>query len=204
MAPWRRPRTASAGSGLVLSIRLSAWWFAPSDQAGDWSDHVDLSNRLLGDDPAEIIEALAAAAREGASPADLADLQARRRAGHLSAPWRGRRAGYARCYTRRIGNRNGAGRSLGRDPHRARLQAALADDDERQALGIAVLLTGGVDSSTSDSGPLTRHAGSSQASRRLGSLGSRSMTSSIFVAYWTIGRRTTAPYLRGQRQHNDL
>ena len=65
-------------------------------------------------------------------------------------------------------------------------------------------LRGGVDSSTSDSGPLTRHAGSSQASRRLGSLGSRSMTSSIFVAYWTIGRRTTAPYLRGQRQHNDL
>src|SRR5215472_2089103 len=61
----------------------------------------------------------------------------------------------------------------------------------------------GSDSSTSDSGPLTRHAGSSQESRRLGSLGSQSMTSSIFVAYWTIGRRTRVPYLRGQRQHND-
>src|SRR5215467_16258893 len=59
---------------------------------------------------------------------------------------------------------------------------------------------GGFDSSSSDSGPLTRHAGSSQASRRLGSLGSRSMTSSIFVAYWTIDRRTRVPYLRGQSQ----
>jgi hypothetical protein len=45
--------------------------FTTSDQAGDWSDHVALSNRLLGDDPAEIIDALAAAARDGASPADL-------------------------------------------------------------------------------------------------------------------------------------
>jgi hypothetical protein len=45
--------------------------FTPNDQTGDWSDHVALSNRLLGDDPAEIIDALTAAAREGASPADL-------------------------------------------------------------------------------------------------------------------------------------
>jgi len=45
--------------------------FTPSDQTGDWSDHVALSNRLLGDDPAEIIDALTAAAHEGASPADL-------------------------------------------------------------------------------------------------------------------------------------
>ena len=45
--------------------------FTASDQAGDWSDHVALSNRLLGDDPAEIIDALTAAAREGASPTDL-------------------------------------------------------------------------------------------------------------------------------------
>jgi nitrite reductase/ring-hydroxylating ferredoxin subunit len=42
-----------------------------SDQAGDWSDHVALSDRLLGDDPAEIIDALMAAARDGAPPADL-------------------------------------------------------------------------------------------------------------------------------------
>ena len=45
--------------------------FTASDQAGDWSDHVALSNRLLGDDPTEIIDALTAAAREGASPTDL-------------------------------------------------------------------------------------------------------------------------------------
>lgn len=45
--------------------------FKASDQAGDWSDHVALSDRLLGDDPAEIIDALTAAARNGASPADL-------------------------------------------------------------------------------------------------------------------------------------
>src|SRR5262252_2614802 len=45
--------------------------FTASVQASDWSDHVALSNRLLGDDPTEIVDALAAAAREGASPADL-------------------------------------------------------------------------------------------------------------------------------------
>jgi nitrite reductase/ring-hydroxylating ferredoxin subunit len=45
--------------------------FTASDQAGDWSDHVALSNRLLGDDPAEIIDALTTVARDGASPADL-------------------------------------------------------------------------------------------------------------------------------------
>jgi nitrite reductase/ring-hydroxylating ferredoxin subunit len=45
--------------------------FTTSDQAGDWSDHVALSDRLLGDDPAEIINAFTAAARNGASAADL-------------------------------------------------------------------------------------------------------------------------------------
>src|SRR5215468_5606680 len=45
--------------------------FTASKRAGDWSDHVPLSNRLLGDDPGELIEALTAAAGEGASPADL-------------------------------------------------------------------------------------------------------------------------------------
>jgi nitrite reductase/ring-hydroxylating ferredoxin subunit len=45
--------------------------FAASDDACDWSDHVTLSESLLGDDPAAIIEALTAAARDGASPADL-------------------------------------------------------------------------------------------------------------------------------------
>jgi nitrite reductase/ring-hydroxylating ferredoxin subunit len=45
--------------------------FAASDNAGDWSDHVTLSESLLADDPATIIDALTAAARDGASPADL-------------------------------------------------------------------------------------------------------------------------------------
>jgi hypothetical protein len=45
--------------------------FTASDNARDWSDHVTLSEHLLGDDPAAIIDALTAAARDGASPADL-------------------------------------------------------------------------------------------------------------------------------------
>jgi nitrite reductase/ring-hydroxylating ferredoxin subunit len=45
--------------------------FAMSENVRNWSDHVTLSESLLGDDPAEIIDALTAAAREGASPADL-------------------------------------------------------------------------------------------------------------------------------------
>jgi nitrite reductase/ring-hydroxylating ferredoxin subunit len=45
--------------------------FAASDKARDWSDHLTLSESLLADDPAAIIDALTAAARDGASPADL-------------------------------------------------------------------------------------------------------------------------------------
>jgi nitrite reductase/ring-hydroxylating ferredoxin subunit len=45
--------------------------FAARDNARDWSDHVTLSESLLADDPAVIIDALTAAARDGASPADL-------------------------------------------------------------------------------------------------------------------------------------
>jgi nitrite reductase/ring-hydroxylating ferredoxin subunit len=45
--------------------------FAASDNARDWSDHVTLSESLLADDPAAIIDALTAAARDGAAPADL-------------------------------------------------------------------------------------------------------------------------------------
>src|SRR5262249_50087956 len=36
-----------------------------------WSDHALLAESLLGDDPVAIIEALAAAARDGARPVDL-------------------------------------------------------------------------------------------------------------------------------------
>jgi nitrite reductase/ring-hydroxylating ferredoxin subunit len=45
--------------------------FTASHKASGWSDHVALSDSLLGDDPTEIIDALTAAARDGASPADL-------------------------------------------------------------------------------------------------------------------------------------
>jgi hypothetical protein len=45
--------------------------FAAGDKAHRWSDHVRLSESLLAADPAAIIDALTAAARDGASPADL-------------------------------------------------------------------------------------------------------------------------------------
>src|SRR5215467_9347534 len=45
--------------------------FKACGRAGAWSDHALLSDCLLGDDPAEIIDTLTAAARDGASPADL-------------------------------------------------------------------------------------------------------------------------------------
>jgi nitrite reductase/ring-hydroxylating ferredoxin subunit len=45
--------------------------FGMSENVRNWSDHVTLSESLLGDDPAAIIDALTAAARDGASPADL-------------------------------------------------------------------------------------------------------------------------------------
>jgi nitrite reductase/ring-hydroxylating ferredoxin subunit len=45
--------------------------FAARCGVSRWSDHARLSERLLADDPAAIIDALTAAAWEGASPADL-------------------------------------------------------------------------------------------------------------------------------------
>ncbi len=45
--------------------------FAAGGNASNWSDHVTLSHSLLGDDPAAIVDALTAAARDGASSADL-------------------------------------------------------------------------------------------------------------------------------------
>jgi hypothetical protein len=53
--------------------------FAASDNACDWSDHVTLSESLLGDDPAAIIDALTAAARDGSSPVGHSPM--RRRSG---------------------------------------------------------------------------------------------------------------------------
>jgi nitrite reductase/ring-hydroxylating ferredoxin subunit len=45
--------------------------FSTSRTAGGWSDHVILSESLLGDDPVVIINALIAAARDRTTPADL-------------------------------------------------------------------------------------------------------------------------------------
>jgi nitrite reductase/ring-hydroxylating ferredoxin subunit len=66
---WRQPVDLIAlcqRAGLELPHLFTA-----SDNAHRWSDHVALSESLLGDDPTAIIDALAAAARDGASPADL-------------------------------------------------------------------------------------------------------------------------------------
>jgi nitrite reductase/ring-hydroxylating ferredoxin subunit len=66
---WRQPVDLIAlcqGAGLELPHLLAA-----SDNVRCWSDHATLSERLLGDDPVAIIDALTAAARDGASPADL-------------------------------------------------------------------------------------------------------------------------------------
>jgi hypothetical protein len=45
--------------------------FTAGGNVKGWSDHVTLSESLLGDDPAAIIAALTAAARDGANPSDL-------------------------------------------------------------------------------------------------------------------------------------
>ena len=45
--------------------------FATVRRARRWSDHAGLAENLLADDPGTIIDALTAAAREGASPADV-------------------------------------------------------------------------------------------------------------------------------------
>jgi nitrite reductase/ring-hydroxylating ferredoxin subunit len=44
--------------------------FAAGRSPGGWSDHAMLADSLLADDPAAIIDAITAAARDGASPAD--------------------------------------------------------------------------------------------------------------------------------------
>ena len=45
--------------------------FAASHRASGWSDHAALAGELLGDDPVGITEAIKAAVRRGAAPADL-------------------------------------------------------------------------------------------------------------------------------------
>jgi nitrite reductase/ring-hydroxylating ferredoxin subunit len=66
---WRQPIDLIAlcqRAGLELPHLFNA-----GDYVKGWSDHVTLSESLLGDDPAAIIAALTAAARDGATPSDL-------------------------------------------------------------------------------------------------------------------------------------
>jgi hypothetical protein len=65
---WRQPLDLIA---LCQRAGLELPYLFASTSARGWSDHVALSETLLGDDPAAIIDALSAAARDGASPADL-------------------------------------------------------------------------------------------------------------------------------------
>jgi hypothetical protein len=66
---WRQP------IDLIVLCQQAAFefprLFAAPCNTNRWSDHASLSERLLDDDPAAIIDALIAAASEGASPADL-------------------------------------------------------------------------------------------------------------------------------------
>jgi nitrite reductase/ring-hydroxylating ferredoxin subunit len=66
---WRQPVDLVAlceEAGLELPRR-----FAAGGHPRFWSDHAALADSLLGDDPIEIIEAITAAAGDGASPADV-------------------------------------------------------------------------------------------------------------------------------------
>jgi len=66
---WRQPVDLIAlcqRAGAELPHR-----FAAGDKSRHWSDHISVSESLLGDDPTEIINTLTVAARDGASPADL-------------------------------------------------------------------------------------------------------------------------------------
>jgi hypothetical protein len=68
---WRQPVDLIAlcqRAGLEL-LHL----FAANNNVRDWSDHVALSESLLGDDPTTIIDVLTAAARDGASPQTLVE-----------------------------------------------------------------------------------------------------------------------------------
>jgi nitrite reductase/ring-hydroxylating ferredoxin subunit len=66
---WRQPIDLVAlcdeGAGQLAAV------FAASHRAGDWSDYAALAGELLGDDPVGITEAIKAAVKHGAAPADL-------------------------------------------------------------------------------------------------------------------------------------
>ena len=66
---WRQPIDLVALCDKA-GAELPRLFAAGCDRRG-WSDHAMLAQILLGDDPATIINAIAAAARDGASPADV-------------------------------------------------------------------------------------------------------------------------------------
>jgi hypothetical protein len=78
---WRprgAPRNRPNGANLSILSRFATKppancrsFFAEGRGAHDWSDHASLAGELLGDHPAGISDAIKAAARAGAAPADL-------------------------------------------------------------------------------------------------------------------------------------
>ena len=69
LTEWRQPVDLVALCDEAAS-QLPAM-FAASRRASGWSDHAALARELLGDDPVGITEAIKAAVRQGAAPADL-------------------------------------------------------------------------------------------------------------------------------------
>jgi nitrite reductase/ring-hydroxylating ferredoxin subunit len=67
--PWRQPVDLVALCD--EATRQLSELFAAGNGAHGWSDHAALARELLGDDPARIVDALKAAIRAGAAPADL-------------------------------------------------------------------------------------------------------------------------------------
>ena len=67
---WRQPIDLIAMCQRA-GLELPHLFAAGGEKSRVWLDHVALSESLLGDDPASTIDALTAAARDGASPADL-------------------------------------------------------------------------------------------------------------------------------------
>jgi nitrite reductase/ring-hydroxylating ferredoxin subunit len=67
--PWRQPVDLVALCNEATSQLPEL--FAAGNGAHGWSDHAALARELLGDDPARNIDALKAAIRAGAAPADL-------------------------------------------------------------------------------------------------------------------------------------
>ncbi len=66
---WRQPVDLVALCDEAASQQPAM--FAASRRANGWSDHAALARELLGDDPVGITEAINAAVRHGAAPADL-------------------------------------------------------------------------------------------------------------------------------------